>query len=84
MKAYGKTNDHILVSSVEFDQETLQPTYRYLAGISGSSYAFSIAAQYHLDPQILAAANQWKQTHMQKVDQELARLEKMQNEVQAK
>lgn len=84
VKAYGKTNDHILVSSVEFDQETLQPTYRYLEGISGSSYAFSIAAQYHLDPQILAAANQWKQTHMQKVDQELARLEKMQNEVQAK
>ena len=56
MKSFGKTHPNVLVSSVEFDRETLKPTYRYIEGVSGSSYAFYIAAQYHLNPAILEKA----------------------------
>ena len=48
VKTYGKANEHVLVSSVEFDPETLKPTYKYIPGVSGASYAFHIAREYHL------------------------------------
>lgn len=60
VKAFGKANEHILVSSVEFDKDTLKPTYRYIPGVSGASYAFDIAAQYHLNAAILDKAVQFK------------------------
>lgn len=82
VKAFGKTNAQVLVSSVEFDSESLQPTYKYLPGVSGSSYAFDIAAQYDLDAEILRAAKKIKAENTPDTDQELERLEILQNEVQ--
>ncbi len=81
VKSFGKTNSHVLVSSVEFDSQTLKPTYKYISGVSGASYAFSIAKQYHLDPSIVDRANQLKDENTLDVDVQLERLEKMQTEV---
>lgn len=81
VKTFGKTNPHVLVSSVEFDMDTLKPTYKYLPGISGSSYAFDISRQYHLDDSILVRANELKEENSQSVDKELERLENLQTEV---
>lgn len=81
VKAFGKTNPHVLVSSVEFDQETLKPTYRYIPGISGASYAFDIAREYDLDSSILEKASQYKSDNEQNIEKELNRLEKLQNQV---
>lgn len=81
VKTFGKTNPHVLVSSVEFDMETLKPTYKYLPGISGSSYAFDISRQYQLDDSILQRANELKEENSQSVDKELERLENLQTEV---
>lgn len=83
MKAYGKSDPRILVSSMEFDPVTLKPSYKYLPGISGSSYAFSIAAQYGLDPDILARAAQLKADSESSVQKQLERLEKLQQETQS-
>ena len=81
VKSFGKTHPNVLVSSVEFDRETLKPTYRYIEGVSGSSYAFYIAAQYHLNPAILEKAEAIKAQNTKDVDLQLEKLEKMQNEV---
>ncbi len=81
VKAFGKANEHILVSSVEFDKDTLKPTYRYIPGVSGASYAFDIAAQYHLNAAILDKAVQFKNENEQNVEKELEKLEKLQNDV---
>ncbi len=81
VKSYGKTNRHVLVSSVEFDAKSLKPTYRYVPGVSGASYAFSIAKEYHLDDSILAHANQLKDENTRDVDAQLERLEKLQMQV---
>lgn len=83
MKAYGKSDPRILVSSMEFDPVTLKPSYKYLPGISGSSYAFSIAAEYGLDPDILARAAQLKADSESSVQKQLERLEKLQQETQS-
>ncbi|MBR2769454.1 MAG: endonuclease MutS2 [Solobacterium sp.] len=43
LKAYGKRHDDILVATVEFDMESLRPTYRYLEGMTGESNALLVA-----------------------------------------
>lgn len=79
VKSFGKTNPHILVSSVEFDGETLMPTYRYIPGISGASYAFSIAKQYSLMDSILDKAEFYKSQNEENIERELEKLERLQN-----
>lgn len=78
VKAYGKSDPSILVSSVEFDPQTLKPTYRYLPGISGASYAFDIAASFPFDPKILERARSLKQDNESEVQKQLEHLEKEQ------
>ncbi len=79
VKSYGKTNSHVLVSSVEFDGTTLMPTYRYIPGISGASYAFSIAKQYKLADSILERADFYKAQNEENIERELEKLERLQN-----
>lgn len=81
VKEFGKSNSHTLVSSVEFDIEALRPTYKYLPGISGGSYAFAIASQLHLKKEIIEQARQYKDENMKESQKALEQLEKLQKEV---
>ncbi|MDD7281580.1 MAG: endonuclease MutS2 [Erysipelotrichaceae bacterium] len=81
VKSFGKANDHVLVSSVEFDSQTLQPTYKYIPGVSGASYAFLIAHNYHLPDSIIQRADEYKKDNEQDVQRQLEKLEKLQNDV---
>lgn len=81
MKSFGKTHPKILVSKMEFDENTLKPTYRYIPDVSGASYAFDVANLYHLEPSILARAQQLKEENTADVDKRLEELERQQNQV---
>ena len=81
VKTYGKANETVLVSSVEFNPETLKPTYKYIPGVSGASYAFHIAREYHLEETILARAAFLKDENEKQTEKELEKLEKLQNDV---
>lgn len=83
LKAYGKSDPRILVSSVEFDPVTLKPTYRYLPGVSGASYAFAIASQFSMKPEILERADALKKENESEVQRQLEHLEHLQADVQA-
>lgn len=76
VKAFGQSHDHVLVSSVGFDPQRLVPTYRYIPGVSGASYAFLIAKQYDFDESILDDANFFKEQNESQVQRQMEKLER--------
>ena len=56
LKVFAHDTPGIENGSMQFDRETLRPTYRLQQGIPGSSYAFEIASRMGLDPSILDEA----------------------------
>ena len=56
LKVYAHETEGVENGSMEFDQETLRPTYRYQEGVPGSSYAFEIADRMGLDRALLDRA----------------------------
>ena len=56
LKVYAHETEGVENGSMEFDQGTLRPTYRYQEGVPGSSYAFEIAQRMGLDEGLLERA----------------------------
>ncbi|KRM88906.1 endonuclease MutS2 [Liquorilactobacillus vini] len=69
LKAYGYERLSTINASMEFDSQTLQPTYRLLIGIPGQSNAFAISQRLGLSAEIIAAARQLTSNQSQDLNQ---------------
>lgn len=56
LKAFAHNTEGVENGSMQFDQETLSPTYHFRAGVPGSSYAFEIARRIGLQNDVLDRA----------------------------
>lgn len=58
LKVFAHDHPQIVNGAMEFDQQTLAPTYRFRKGIPGSSYAFEIAERMKLPGTLMEKARQ--------------------------
>ncbi len=56
LKTFAHSTDGVVNASLEFDVQTLRPTYHLTIGLPGRSNALAIAQRLGLDPQLVAAA----------------------------
>lgn len=75
LKAYGYNRPSVVNASVEFDVETLSPTYRLLIGVPGRSNAFEISTRLGLKANIIDRAKSFTGTDRHEVESMIASLE---------
>jgi len=82
LKAYGYNRPGVINASVEFDVETLRPTYKLLIGIPGRSNAFEISKRLGLSDSVISYARTMIDTESNEVENMIASLEKSRKEAE--
>lgn len=75
LKAYGYNRPKTINASMEFDIDTLSPTYRLMIGVPGRSNAFEIARRLGMAEDVIESAKNLMSGESQSVDEMIQDLE---------
>lgn len=76
LKSFSYTRNDVINASVEFDVNSLSPTYRLLMGIPGKSNAFEISNKLGLKPSIIKRARNLTGRDSHEVNEMITALER--------
>jgi DNA mismatch repair protein MutS2 len=82
LKAYGYNREGVVNASVEFDVETLSPTYKLLLGVPGRSNAFEISKRLGLSEKVIQNARSQISSDTNQIENMIASLEKSRREAE--
>ncbi|KON86812.1 recombination and DNA strand exchange inhibitor protein [Sporosarcina globispora] len=83
LKAYGYNREGVINASVEFDIETLSPTYKLLIGVPGRSNAFEISKRLGLNETVIETARSYIGADTNQVENMIASLEESRRQAEA-
>ncbi|BCW98611.1 MAG: endonuclease MutS2 [Armatimonadota bacterium] len=75
LKRFAFTHPQFENASVEFDRETLKPTYRLLIGVPGASHALHIAARLGMPKEVIRSAERALEGQAQETDNLIRQVE---------
>ena len=58
LKIYAANDENVINASVEFNEKTLQPTYKLLVGLAGASSGIEIARRFGIRDDVITAARE--------------------------
>lgn len=76
LKSFSYSRDDVLNASVEFDVETLSPTYRLMMGVPGKSNAYEISNKLGLNPAVVERARNLTGRDTSDIDKMIEALER--------
>ncbi len=82
LKTYALNRKVIENASLEFNRKELKPTYNFLDGIPGNSYAFVLAQNMGISKQVLKRAKKYLGNKQKEIEKSIAILQKYHKEAQ--
>ncbi|MBK7986877.1 MAG: Smr/MutS family protein [Ignavibacteria bacterium] len=82
LKTYALNREEIKNASMEFDENKLAPTYKFLSGIPGNSYAFVLAQSVGIPPHILENARNYLGDRQSEIEKSIAALQRYKSEAE--
>jgi len=82
LKTYALKNKEIENDSLEFDSEKLKPTYRFLNGVPGNSYAFVLAKNIGLPTNIINRAKNYLGSKQGELEESIQKLQEFKSDAQ--
>jgi DNA mismatch repair protein MutS2 len=82
LKTYSLNREEIQNASLEFDEEKLKPTYKYLLGIPGNSYAFVLAKNLGMNRLVLERAHNYIGDGHSELEKSISLLQKYRQEAE--
>ncbi|MGB9771405.1 MAG: endonuclease MutS2 [Candidatus Kapaibacteriota bacterium] len=71
LKVFSLTRDEVENDSLEFDEINLKPTYKFLQGVPGNSYAFELASILGLPKHIIERARSYLSKTENEIEEQL-------------
>ena len=75
LKIYAANDENVINASVEFNEKTLQPTYRLLVGLAGASSGIEIARRFGIRDAVIQTARENLDVSAQKAESYLRTLQ---------
>lgn len=82
LKNYALNKEIVKNASLEFDGENLRPTYKFLAGLPGNSYAFNLAKNIGLNNEVMKRSEKYTFGGQLNLEKSITELNKIKKELE--